>query len=482
MIPQDNMAVRQQDYAVFLPALSSFYSFQIGKYQKGKGGRVPPSFQNGIDGLDFLDPDKGYFYYPWCLYSAGHAILEVGPEPKENMIRNRDPRSFVLGDSGGFQIGKGVWDGDWKDPNCPKAQNKRDIVLKWMDAYMNYGMVLDVPAWVANTERGRNATGITSYEEAALATRINNDYWMKHRTGACKLLNVIQGENHAESDDWYNRMKDYNDPKRYPGTHFNGWAMGGQNMCDIHLLLRRLVYMIRDGVLEEGLHDWMHFLGTSKLEWAVLLTDVQRAVRKHHNANFTASFDCSSPFFANAKGLVYDQLRIKNNGKWTYSMTPGADDKKYSTDTRLYGDVVRDDGLIKKFQDSHMSKHIAINDVCTYAPGDLNLIGKEGKTSWDTLSYAVQMSHNVWMHINAVLSANEEYARGKTPFMLRHQTTGVMARDIIDEVIANAGNQRSLDLIEEHSRYWLEIVGQRSNGWTGKKTINSLTQYNSLFE
>ena len=26
---------------------------------------------------------------------------------------------------------------------------------------------------------------------------------MKHRTGACKFLNVLQGENHADAEDWY---------------------------------------------------------------------------------------------------------------------------------------------------------------------------------------------------------------------------------------------------------------------------------------
>ena len=74
-------------------------------------------------------------------------------------------------------------------------------------------------------------------------------------------------------------MKDYCDPRSIP-THINGWAMGGQNMCDVHLALKRLVALRFDGLLEKGVHDVMHFLGTSKLEWAVLLTDIQRAVRK----------------------------------------------------------------------------------------------------------------------------------------------------------------------------------------------------------
>ena len=482
MIPQDNMALRRKaDQAVFLPALSSFYSFQICKYGKRiQANRIPPAMQNGIAGLNFLDPKNSYFYYPWCLYSAGHAILDVRPEEKEEMVRLRDPSSFVLGDSGGFQIGKGVWEGDWRDPNCPRAHSKRDGVLRWMDAYMDYGMVLDIPAWVARSPAGARATGISTYAEAVKGTRINNEYWMKHRTGKCKFLNVLQGENHTEADDWYNQMKDFNDPKLYPQTHFNGWAMGGQNMCDIDLVLRRIVQMIRDGLLEKGQHDWMHFLGTSKLEWACLLTDLQRSVRKHHNEDFTISFDCASPFMANAKGLVYDQLRMEDGSKWTYSMAAGIDNKKYATDTRLYGDVARNDGLIENFMDSHISKHLQVNDVCTYAPGALNMIGKEGKTSWDSFSYALQMAHNCWMHINAVLTANEQYDLGISPGMLIREThTITKFRDVVDEIIANAGNQKSLDLIEEHNKFWISIVGQR--GYTGKKTVNASTQFNALF-
>ena len=55
---------------------------------------------------------------------------------------------------------------------------------------------------------------------------------MKNRNGNCKFLNVLQGENHADADDWYNPMKDYCDPKKYT-DQANGWSTGGQNMCDI---------------------------------------------------------------------------------------------------------------------------------------------------------------------------------------------------------------------------------------------------------
>ena len=484
MIPQDNMAARQQDNAVFLPAISSFYSHYIGKQRTSQfvpASRIPATFQNGIEGLNFLNPDAAYFYYPWSLYSAGHANIDLEPDQKEEMVRNKPPGAFILGDSGGFQIGKGVWEGNWKDPNCPKAHAKRDGVLKWMDEFMDYGMVLDIPAWIARSPKGSSATGITTYQEALDGTYVNNDYWMRHRTGKCKFLNVLQGENHTQADDWYGHMKDYCDPKVYPGTHFNGWAMAGQNMCDVHLTLRRIVTLIRDGLLEKGTHDWMHFLGVSKLEWALLLTDIQNAVRKYHNPNFTISFDCASPFLANAKGQVYSRNRFEPFEKWTYQMDSGIDDKKYARDSRLYGDVARQDGIIPHFEDSHLSRHLKVSDICHYNPGDLNKNGKEGRTSWDSFGYCLQMGHNVWMHIDAVLTANELYRKGQMPAMLasrKHEM--IYFKEVVYDIIANAATDRAMDLIEEHSRYWMDIVGVR--GYVGKRTRNANTYFLANFD
>jgi len=482
---RDNLTAKQLDYAVFLPALSGFYATYVGKQrfdQYVDPARIPSDFETGIEGLNWLNPDAAYFPYQWALYSAGHAELDVNKHsPKEDMVRNRDrSRSFILGDSGGFQIGKGVWEGDWKNPNCPKAQKKRELVLSWMDAYMDRGMILDIPAWVARSPAGRAATGINSYIEAVQGTYINNDYFMKNRTGACKFLNVLQGENHADADDWYERMKKYCDPKQY-AQPFEGWAMGGQNMCDVHLVLRRLVELRHDGLLEKGLHDWMHFLGTSKLEWACLLTDIQRAVRKYHNENFTISFDCASPFLASANGQIYIQTEIADREKWVYRMVPSVDDKKYSTDSRRFRDAVLQDNLFANFTDSPVSARSLIKDICIYAPGDLNKIGKEGKTSWDSFSYAIQMGHNVWSHITAVQEANRQYDLGLTPKMLVQETFNrVYFKDVVDSIFATSDKQTALNIIEDHSKFWMSIIGTR--GATGKKTVNASTMFNNLFE
>ena len=483
-VEHDDLTAKQNDYAIFLPALSSFYATFIGKQRVANDyvdpARMPAKLPE-MENLNWFNTKEGVFTYKWSLYSAGHANLDVTVDaPKEDMVRKREPGAWVLGDSGGFQIGKGVWEGDWKNPNCPKAKKKREQVLAWMDAYMDYGMILDIPAWVCRSPNGREKTGITSYIEAVEGTYINNDYFMANRTGACKFLNVLQGENHQEADDWYQRMKKYCDPAQYERP-FNGWAMGGQNMCDIHLVLRRLVELRHDNLLQEGLHDWMHFLGTSKLEWACLLTDVQRAVRKYVNPNFTISFDCASPFLASANGQVYIQTETEDRAKWTYRMVPSVDDKKYATDTRRLRDAVLQDKIFENFTESPISARLQINDICHYAPGDLNKIGKEGKTSWDSFSYALQMGHNVWSHLNAVQQANIKYDNGIVPKMLVQESFDrLYFKDIVDAIFATADKSEALAIIEEFNKFWMSIIGTR--GAIGKKTVNASAMFSNLFE
>ncbi len=481
-----NLTATQNDYAVFLPATSGFYATFIGKQRYSNyvdPARVPQGWGAGVESLNYLEPEKGEFYYKWCLYSAGHANLDLNKKDDgEDMFRNRDrSTSWVLGDSGGFQIGKGVWEADWKDPNCPKAAKKRKQVLEWMDSLMDYGMCLDIPAWVCRSPAGRKATGITTYAEAVQGTYINNDYFVNNRNGNCKFLNVLQGENHADADDWYDRMKKYCDPKQYGDRAFNGWSMGGQNMCDIHLVLKRLVALRFDGLLEKGQHDWMHFLGTSKLEWATLLTDIQRAVRKYHNENFTISFDCASPFLATANGQIYIQTELQDRTKWVYRMVPSADDKKYATDTRLFKDAVIQDGIFKNFESSPIIDTCGIKDICIYKPGDLNKIGKEGKTSWDSFSYAIQMGHNVYAHINSVQRANQEYDKGIVPAMLvQEKFDRLFFKDIVEAIFATSSRAEAEKAVEEYSRFWMSIIGTR--GATGKKTVNASTQFAKLFD
>jgi len=487
-VSQDNLTAKQSDYAVFLPAISGFYSTFVGK-QRNEHYVDPARFPQGftdMEQLNWLNSQKALFPYRWSLASGGHANLDLSKQDwSEDMVRNREPGTFLLGDSGGFQIAKGLWEGDWKaNSGCAKAQKKRELVLNWLDNVSNYCMTLDIPTWVIHDKKASTACQISTLQEAVDATKFNNEYFMKHRkgvrNGGTKILNVLQGDNHGSADQWYDTMKEYCDPVKYPDTHFDGWSMGGQNMCDVHLVLRRLVALRYDNLLQEGVHDWMHFLGTSKLEWAVLLTVIQRAVRKYVNPAFTISFDCASPFLATANGQVYFENVFEHDSKWSYRMAPSADDKKYSTDTRKWSTGVVADGIYPRWEDSPLSDLFKMKDICIYKPGDLNKIGKEGKTSWDSFSYALLMGHNVWMHLTAVQEANRRFDAGEHPAMMR-RSTGDYARfeDIVEAIFAAPDRDTAEAIIETYDSYWMEIVGTR--GFKGKKTKNARTQFNALF-
>jgi hypothetical protein len=478
------------EWALFLPAVSSFYISGLGKQRKGESyfdtNRIPAGFNNDVEKLNFLNKKEGLYYYEWGLYSAGHANLDTTVnDNSESIIRERDPHTFMLGDSGGFQILKGQWPADWKDPNCPKAMIKRKAVLKWMDTYMDYGMCLDIPSQSETTfglqdKNGNSLHGIRNVDDAIVATHINNEYFINNRSGECKFLNVLQGRTHTDSDKWYDEMKKYCDPNIYPDNHFNGWAFGGQTKIDIHLTLRRMVDIIYDGLLVEGKHDLIHCLGVSILEYAVLFTDIQKAIRKYHNPKLQITFDCASPFFSAAKGLAYFNNNIEHGKKWSYSMEKTAENKDYATDNRKFRDGVLADGIHKLFTDSPVTDKLLMKDLCYRGQGFIGQHGKETKTSWDTLSYTLLQSHNVYQHIYAVQEANRRYETGVVPAMIIQENTGITFQKVVTEVFSQTTRQDSHNVIEKHSRLW-EQMQSGSQGMSGKKTVNSLTKFNELF-
>ena len=486
-------AAHNNDWALFLPAVSSFYIAGLGKQREGENyfdqARIPAGFNGDVEKLNFLNSKEGLYYYKWGLYSAGHANLDTTVDDhNESIIRKREQGTFMLGDSGGFQILKCQWPADWKDPNCPRAMKKRKAVLNWMDTYMDYGMCLDIPSQSLTTfhiqdpKTKTSAHGISTIEEAITATHINNEYFINNRNGECKFLNVLQGRNHTQSDDWYEEMKKYCDPNIYPTNHFNGWAFGGQNKIDIHLMLKRLVGIIHDGLLQEGKHDLIHCLGTSILEYAVLFTDIQKAIRKYHNSKLQITFDCASPFFSAAKGLAYFNTSIEHDKKWSYSMEKTAENKNYATDNRKFRDGVLADGIHNLFTDSPVTDIMTMKDLCYRGQGFIGQHGKETKTSWDTLSYTLLQSHNVYQHISAVQEANRRYEQGVVPKMIVHKFEGdKFFTDLVDEIFSKKTKQESLDLIDYHDSYWKQFQSG-SQGISGKKTVNAMTMFDQLFD
>jgi hypothetical protein len=429
-----DLGKRQRDYAVYLPAISSFYTKQLDKIcnKKKAESRVPAGFEHGNEGLDFLQDQNTYFHYPYGLYSAGHAHLDIDKShDAEPMIQERDRNTVkvILGDSGGFQIATGVLKLDWtnaKDPSDPARTQMCESILRWLEHTADWSMTLDIPAFAA-VEPLSKKTGLTRFEDTLDISLLNLDYFVRNRVpGATKFLNVLSGTDEATSKQWYDSVKCFSDPSFVAEGYgdasraLEGYAFAGINMKDLSCVLNRLLDLRQDGLLEGK--DWIHFLGTGKLQWACFLTAIQRQLRLHDNPNITLSFDAASPFVNTAYGQTYAH-NFFEPGKFGYFMDRAFDQQSF-----------KDSDLPAPFGHSPVMSRLTMGDLCPMSAGDLDkngnmklaegqpLIDKEGKpkldaegnqlfaerdsTSWDTQSYLYYMGHSVFNHIDAVQEAN----------------------------------------------------------------------------
>lgn len=170
-------------------------------------------------------------------------------------------------------------------------------------------------------------------------------------------------------------------------------------------------------------------------------------------------------------------------------MLPSIDDKKYYRDTRLFQDVVVQDGHFTNFETSPIMDGVKINEICIYGPNDVNKIGKIGRTSWDSFTYAIMMGHNVWMHVNAVQEANRQYDAGLYPNMLVaskihnkliRQYRLDTFKEIINEIFATSDKGKAESIVNEFESYWRAIPGTR--GYTGDSTISARPMADQLFD
>jgi hypothetical protein len=486
--PPVNLTPLQKDYAVYLPAISSFYSTYIAKQRLEKfipDDRIPKGFDRGIEGMNFLNPEEGYFTYKYGLYSAGHAQLDLNKSmTQESMIQQRDRgATMILGDSGGYQIGKGVLKFDWLDFEGKSANKTRQNILEWLELTADWSMMLDVPTWACDHIHSPK-TGLKTFDDCLEKTKFNNKYFLDNRLGQTKWLNVLQGGNWDTAEQWYQGVKEFSDPNGpYAGKEAEGWAFGGANMCKMDITLKRLMTLREDGLLKGK--NWIHFLGTAQLDWSCYLTLIQRQIRKHINEEVTISFDCASPFIATAHGLVYTNAQHTTK-RWSVIMDKAFDNK-----------LLAESDIPFPFE-SEIGRRLTVGDICHYAPGMLNKIKKEGKTSWDSFAYALMMGHNVYCHIVAVQRAQQlmdiEIAKTKGKLHWKHwhklrdaesnsdQYSDWVPRNIlyfdslIEDLFNTTTKDEAFDLINQAKPFLKSLEGARLQGGPADNL------YDNLFE
>jgi hypothetical protein len=300
---------------IFFPALSNEFSKIYEKTDKDLLG----SSVNVVKNPRFYNDCKNYFYHPYTLWNAHEHILfqKIKNIRKEKRIDNK---CLVMLDSGGFQLGKGSTEN--------KKYNK-EIVLKWSESNGDIFPIIDYPLM---DEYNR------TFEENLKLSVENGEYYKKNRTKkGVMILNVLQGRNFDESDEWHDRIKHLN---KGVGA-LDGWAIGG--VSDNPLMF---IYTIRklykDGHFNKKKQSWIHIFGTTSFESMLYLSVIQKNLNKLCNVQ-----------------ISYDSATLSHTTKYGNFMEHRPNLSRFvrgelASGTVLYSDLCES---IDRFRHVFLSKH-----------------------------------------------------------------------------------------------------------------------------
>jgi hypothetical protein len=143
--------------------------------------------------------------------------------------------------------------------------------------------------------------------------------------------------------------------------------------------------------------------------------------------------------------------------------------------------------------ESEVGRRLSIADICHYAPGMLNKIGKEGKTSWDSFGYALMMAHNTYQHIVAVQRANNladietkkiqpdwRYWKKVKGGDMSDEYSDWVPRNILyfDNFVSELfQSQTPMQMIEDAKPMLNSMMGMRLRGGNASNTFNNLFDF-----
>ncbi len=385
-----DLTPRWNDYAVYLPAIQSWYSTMV--YSDRMRNKTRP-FPKGISlrDLDYLNPKSKLWHYGYGLYSAG---LFSDDAPRACSVANRDKsRTIILGDSGGYQIGIGTFPGTQhiKKEKTPDGVVRawtacgdvRKRVLNWLESNSDYAMTIDMPLWARESPQSSSPFKICTERQLLDMTVENLKFIDKYKRGNTKWLNVIQGTDDKNSKMWWDAVKHY---------RFGGWALAGSVgwRGGLDSVLHNILMMRDEGAFVDG-QDWLHVLGVSQPTWAVLFSAIQRELRKI-NPKLRISYDSASPF--QMVGKYHDTVRYpkftKDLKSWVMSASEVQTNSIYANTNGKY----------------HFPFSSPIGEIMTLDHINVNSGAYQGKPT-DHISWLLMINHTLYVYVRSFLEANE---------------------------------------------------------------------------
>ena len=386
-----DLTPRWENFAVYLPAMQHHYASAVDSNKQIKGRDFPAGIN--LTDLNFLNPKSKLWHYGYALYSAGQF---TDARPKACAVTNRDTtKTTILGDSGGYQIGKGTLRGTEHLKNaktsaevCELWRDSSDIrkwILLWLEANSDYAMTIDMPLWAKFPSNSKTPFHKCSVNELIELSVENLEFIKNNKRGNTKWLNVLQGTTPKDSKQWWDAVKGY---------RMGGWALAGNVgwRGGLQNVLQYVLTMRDDNAFEQG-QDWMHVLGVSQPTWAVVLTAIQRAIRLHcDNPTFRVSYDSASPFQAGGR---YQQ--VVRYPKFTKDISSWAMTMHLSPQNSLYYGT---GGDFRFPFPSPIGDRLFLSH--------LNIKGGDFQSKpYDAVSNHMLTNHNIWVYVRSFLEANE---------------------------------------------------------------------------
>lgn len=437
---------------VYLPATSNAYVRMVSGYTQNlegpRKGQLPSFLKHGYDSLNFLDQDKGDFTLTHSLFSAGHATLDLTKLHVEKMIQERDrDRTWMLGDSGGYQIASGILNYDWANYTVFKPSDVRVKLLNYLEHTADYSLILDIPTRAIDNEK---ATNITTFGDCLKHTLENNKYFLANRQFKTKFLNCLQGRSVDECDMWYDNVKHFN---------FEGWAFGGHQNLAMELLMRRLIKLRDDNLFSENedgqKRNWLHFLGQSRLPQICLYNTAQKYLREQTGDDeLQMSYDSASAFLMTANGSYYTGGNFSTK-KMNFIASNGPDNKAFVGSKDSFKDEINRTRVHGNFD----PKSTAWEDIMNLGDTCVKDDTYECKTSWDSMTYTLLMGQGLETQIEVMHEMNRIYelpieeARDLMPENIIR-----MREEVLPEIFTS---ETPYDVIEKNRKLLNELTGRR---------------------
>ena len=235
--------------SIYIPAysdglMSMFYSMT----DKEISNKYQPDFTKKKSLRIYNRKYDAYFYNPYILISAGTQYnkqnfrekLDIGDECK------------IFVDSGGYQLAMGT---------VNKDKFTDEVALKWSEANGNIFPILDRPAF----------SKLYDYD-FSLKTSVNSaKYYHENRSKSdAYVLNVLQGENKDDMENWYKHISKYK---------FEGWGFGGSK-GNLALIGMAILTLLNNGEFDREDCKYLHIFGVSSNEAMVYIQFIQKMLNR----------------------------------------------------------------------------------------------------------------------------------------------------------------------------------------------------------